>query len=645
MPEYPVKDGLGADVVTGYDVDTAVFTPRSPAGDYPVKDGLGNVLIATAPTLTKTWPTRPDGARVVARYPVKDGLGDDIIIHGPDGGAPLLLAGAKIATLGDSIIARGHSSTTAGARTTAQNRANSELTWALARSPRGLHTIYWDAAATAALDIPTYGFASAQDNLWRGANFGYSGDTALGITRRVQQVINSGAQVCFLSIGTNTDAPNTAVEKIARIDAAVTALTAANIYVILGTIRPRWSGERATRNNVLSTTSGSAVIRLVETNHGLTNTSAATKNMEFVSGGVTIAGLTLSGVISSGTGGYTVNVVDANTIDITCPTTANATVASGGGTFTYHRNTFVDAAGVNNVGLGLLPSDVRHQVHREVNDWIIAQAGRSKVVVADMTAALRDPVRSAATGVYLEPYPYVIMDGVHASARGAALGGAVIEAALAQIIQPGFAFDADPTVSNLLTNGRFTGTAGTANSGCSGTMPNNTFVSNVSGAAQPVTGVASVEANAETGGQSVVLALNSTGAGAANTFNVIRFSHTNPAAGFISTDWVQAIYEIELSGAESGVMPAFQATIGQTSTISNRGLGQTRTDYNTEPYPTENRRYWIQTEPLLVGARTGLNPRLDFAIRTDLAGSVTVRVRRAFLRIVPNPATQFPWVP
>jgi len=80
MAEYPVKNGAGADIVTGYDVDAHPFVPRDPAGDYPVKNGLGQNIIAAAPTLTKTWPTRPDGQRVVSRYPVKDGLGGDIVL-------------------------------------------------------------------------------------------------------------------------------------------------------------------------------------------------------------------------------------------------------------------------------------------------------------------------------------------------------------------------------------------------------------------------------------------------------------------------------------------------------------------------------------------------------------------------------------
>lgn len=79
MANYPVKNGLGVDIVTGYDVDDNPPVKYDPTGDYPVKDGAGKTLIAAAPAIAWTAPTRSDGARVVARYPVKDGLGATII--------------------------------------------------------------------------------------------------------------------------------------------------------------------------------------------------------------------------------------------------------------------------------------------------------------------------------------------------------------------------------------------------------------------------------------------------------------------------------------------------------------------------------------------------------------------------------------
>jgi len=79
MPDYPVKNGAGADIVTGYDVDANPPTKRDYSGDYPVKNGLGQTIIASPPANTRTLPTRTDGARVVSRYPVKDALGQSIV--------------------------------------------------------------------------------------------------------------------------------------------------------------------------------------------------------------------------------------------------------------------------------------------------------------------------------------------------------------------------------------------------------------------------------------------------------------------------------------------------------------------------------------------------------------------------------------
>lgn len=286
----------------------------------------------------------------------------------------------------------------------------------------------------------------------------------------------------------------------------------------------------------------------------------------------------------------------------------------------------------------------------QINAWIRANCASLGAVLWDPWEALRDRAYNPGDTLYGTDAAGMTRDNVHLTPLGAytsgcstAYGAIPLKDALAQVISAGTWFNADPTVSNLLANGSFTGTGGTANNGCSGTMPNNTFVSNVSGAAQPVTGVASVAANADTGGQLINLVLTSTGAGTANTFNTIRMSHTNPATGFTSTDYVQAVYEIEVDGA--AVMPCFQATLGQSSTIAARGLGQTTGTYNNEPYPPYAGRLWIQTEPLLVGARTSLNPRLDMIIRQDLAGSTTIKVRRALLRIVPSPVTEFPWSP
>lgn len=266
----------------------------------------------------------------------------------------------------------------------------------------------------------------------------------------------------------------------------------------------------------------------------------------------------------------------------------------------------------------------------------------------DPWEVLRDQQYTTTDSLYGTCNENYFIDGVHLNPRGAyysaLTGPSTLLSAIQTLVGAGKWFNADATVSNILSNGRFTGTSGTANNGMSGTMPSNWFISNVAGAGQPVTGTASLENNSETGGQNIVLALTSTGAGGANTFGTLRLSATNPTTGFTSTDYVSALFEVEVTG--SAVLPMMQATLGQTSTIAARGMGQTTASYNTEPLPLIDGVYlngWIRTEPLLVEARTSLNPRLDIILRNDLAGSVTVRVKRAILRVVPDPATQFAW--
>ncbi len=59
MPNYPVKDGNGNNIIT------VAFDATA---EYPVKDGLGN-------TIGLAVSNRP----LSGQYPVKDGLGSNII--------------------------------------------------------------------------------------------------------------------------------------------------------------------------------------------------------------------------------------------------------------------------------------------------------------------------------------------------------------------------------------------------------------------------------------------------------------------------------------------------------------------------------------------------------------------------------------
>ncbi len=531
-----------------------------------------------------------------------------LFLSGVSGGgsAPPLLAGVKIATVGDSVIQYANSATAS----TIENQADSELHWALWRiGHRGRHHIWYDATNTSG-EVPdrvsVYGDTNrvaANTIFFSGANFGYAGDTATGVAKRTTAVLNSTADLIIYNAGTNfgtTDGPVATVT--AKITEVVNAYRAAGRQVIIGTIRPR---------RVAVSPSGSQIS----------------------------------------------------------------------------------------------PASMQRIV--DINAWIRANYASLGAYLWDAFDDLRDPAYPPGDPLYGTDAPGVTRDNVHLAPLGAWLSSRTLSIAITQVIGAGSWFNTDPTVSNILTNGRFTGTSGTANNGASGTVPTGAVVANVTGNSAftgsisgtaltvtatssgvvavgqrvtgsgvsagtfitggsnpnftvnvsqtvastsltgscPVTAVVSLESNPDTGGQTAVIDITSAGDGPANTFNTIRMSFTPaPTTGFTSTDYVSAFWEVE-AGASS-IRPCFQATLGQSSTISARGLGQTLGNYNSEPYPTEDLgRGWVATEPLLVGSRTSLNPRFDMSIRADVAGTVRFKVRRAILRVVPNPVTEFPWSP
>lgn len=258
---------------------------------------------------------------------------------------------------------------------------------------------------------------------------------------------------------------------------------------------------------------------------------------------------------------------------------------------------------------------------------------------------LVDPAFAPGHAQYGSPIAGMTADGVHLAPRGSWAASETLTAAIATQIASGTFFNTDPTVLNLLPNGRFTGSGGTVGAGCTGFIATNMTISNATGAGQPVTAVSSLEANAETGGQSIVIDGSSTGAGAFNTHQTLRLGITPTiSAGIAATDYVQYAIEFEVATYHA-CLEFYQSTIGQTSTLSNRGFGQATSLYASQPCPDTTLRGWVFTEPLLYEARTNVNPRFDMHVNLGIVGTFKAKFHRAILRIVPSPQTEFPWVP
>lgn len=153
------------------------------------------------------------------------------------GGPPPLPAGTLLATLSDSGYARQN----IYSATTSFNTSGGPTYWlnALMRQ-RSRYFNWYDASATTANLVPTYAEASATNPLWRGLNFGLSGDTTTGMRRRVAQVIASNAKLCILRGGSNVGAGDNPVGVVTgNLQWIIGQLVAGGVRVIIETILPR----------------------------------------------------------------------------------------------------------------------------------------------------------------------------------------------------------------------------------------------------------------------------------------------------------------------------------------------------------------------------------------------------------------------
>jgi lysophospholipase L1-like esterase len=171
-----------------------------------------------------------------------------------------LPTGARIVAVGDSIIQFGHLANPS----LIANRADGEIAWAKAVSPRFRHSIWRDPTAVHSALVPTFAEGAAVDPLFRGANLGLAGDTTTGMARRLKVALATGAEVVLLSGGTNFgsgDAPVSVVTE--NLSLMVDAIIAAGRRCIIATIRPRRTAT-VTGRNILAPQGMQRILRINE---------------------------------------------------------------------------------------------------------------------------------------------------------------------------------------------------------------------------------------------------------------------------------------------------------------------------------------------------------------------------------------------
>lgn len=294
-----------------------------------------------------------------------------------------------------------------------------------------------------------------------------------------------------------------------------------------------------------------------------------------------------------------------------------------------------------------------------VNAWARTQHNPPNVWVWDNDPDLLDPNPTSNTNgsPWLEgsAYPWALYDNVHLTTRGAfASGYHSLGDIIAEIVGPGTWFDDDPFTGNLITNGGLVGSTSSAVTGpeITGVGPTGWSATN-SGTTNIVTAAASLEANADSGGQNWVFDVSSTGAGT-NNFEVIVVrppAMSVASLGLQPTDYVQFWLEVEAEDNPDGVLVRLgyevqTNTIGPWGGLSNlnyRALGEHRGRLDNGSWPLDAFSGWVESEPILVGSNTTLTPRIYIEARNDIASSVRVKIKRFIARTVEDPHITFPF--
>ena len=263
---------------------------------------------------------------------------------------------------------------------------------------------------------------------------------------------------------------------------------------------------------------------------------------------------------------------------------------------------------------------------QNLNSYIRSYAAATPgVSLCDLSLSL------AADGAYAAPQFF--MDGLHLSPLAAAtVQGPALAACIAKIVSPGNAAGSIPanwliqrywqSGTNLLTNPTFTGTTGAkATANQTGTVPTSWSLGYNSSGTFYTTTVASLAANADTGGQLVNLSITP-GAATVASENVMLYP-TTAAITITAGQWYIGWAEVQLGATDQNYSGAF-VQIKDNGTVVNYAEGSFFYDSTYDLMPPMARRVWLQTPLLKAGAgATSLNFEVGFTISTAPAVTLT----------------------
>lgn len=289
----------------------------------------------------------------------------------------------------------------------------------------------------------------------------------------------------------------------------------------------------------------------------------------------------------------------------------------------------------------------------QFNDYIRTLESND-VAIWDPFDDMRDPALAPDDDLYFSPATGMLEDGVHPTQLGAYTAAISLRAILRQIYPNADQYDdawfnADPTdAANIILDGELAGSSGTVSNGVTGSCPTN-WVARYTAAPSYASGVASVESNTDTGGQSAKFVLSCDGLGSATGFERFEFLplgfRVNEAL-LTNGNYYRAFYKVRVRNNTDGILgSASIRVLNNTQSQNDYMFDGTATNQQDEPFPDGDFDMWLVSQPYVYTTSDVISPYLYADVLENISGSVDIYCDAAILLEVGDPTSEFPYTP
>lgn len=289
----------------------------------------------------------------------------------------------------------------------------------------------------------------------------------------------------------------------------------------------------------------------------------------------------------------------------------------------------------------------------EFNDYILT-LNSADVRVVDVVPLMVDTQYERGDTLYFNPATGMTEDGVHFTTLGAYTFAIPVREVLQKIYPNADQytdawFNADPTdANNIITVGELNGSSGTLQNSVTGACPTN-WVARYTVSPSYASGVASVESNSDTGGQSAKFVLSCDGLGSATGTERFEFA----PLGFVVNEslltngnYYRAFYKVRVRNNTDGILGSLSLRVlNNTQAVNDWAFEGTATTQQDEPYPTGDFDLWLVSQPRQFATSNVITPYLYADVLENISGSVDIYCDAAILLEVGDPATEFPYTP